>query len=111
VETLAGVPTTLLGLAAPWRMKASRLPSVRRLLFGGETLYPIRRPRCGRCFPTFILLRRLRQRRCRLLGYASPDCGWNEHRVFGSATLMEIIDEASGELIAEPAGPQVLITI
>ena len=112
VETLAGVPTTLLGLAATLANEGVTLPSVRRLLFGGETLYPDQAATLRQVFPNVhIASVGYASVDAGLLGYASPDCGWNEHRVFGSATLMEIIDEASGELIAEPGRPgKVLIT-
>ena len=112
VETLAGVPTTLLGLAATLAREDVTLPSVRRILFGGETLYPDQAVTLRRVFPNAgIDSIGYASVDAGLLGYASPDCGWNEHRVFGAATLLEIVDEGNGRPITEPGQPgKVLIT-
>ncbi|HRY15932.1 MAG TPA: AMP-binding protein [Candidatus Competibacteraceae bacterium] len=112
VETLAGVPTTLLGLAATLAEGGVTLPSVRRILFGGETLYPDQAVTLQRVFSNARTASiGYASVDAGLLGYASPDCGWNEHRVFGTATLVEIVDEGSGEPINEPGRPgKVLIT-
>ena len=112
VETLAGVPTTLLGLAATLADEGIILPSVRRILFGGETLYPDQAVTLRRVFPNARAASvGYASVDAGLLGYASPDCGWNEHRAFGTATLVEIVDESSGELITVPGRPgKVLIT-
>ena len=37
-----------------------------------------------------------------LIGYADPDCAHGEHRVFDEDSVVEIVDEDSGEPIEEP---------
>ncbi len=39
------------------------------------------------------------------IGYADAGCGPGEHRVFDGATLLEILDEETGEPIEETGRP------
>ena len=103
VNVIAGVPTTILNLAE--YVSAHGLAKrfkVERVLFGGEAMYPDQRERLAAIFPGVRALS---------IGYASTDagplgyvdasCGPNEHRTFGSDTILEIVDEATLAPIAE----------
>lgn len=102
IDTVAGAPTTLMNLAAHYIDAGRGAPSVRRLLFGGESLYADQRRILERAFPNaragsvgYASVD------AGLLGYADPSCGPDEHRVLSRYTLVEILDEASGEPIEE----------
>jgi phenylacetate-CoA ligase len=102
VDTLAGVPTTLMNLAAHYIGSGRSAPGVRRLLFGGESLYADQRAILRRAFPNahagsvgYASVD------AGMLGYADPSCGPDEHRVFSRYTCVELLDEATGEPIEE----------
>jgi len=102
LTTLAGTPTSLVQLAETIHAKTLKLPKLKRLLFGGESLYPDQRARLAEILPGV---------KVQSIGYASVDagllgfwdetCGHDEHRAFGAETLYEIIDEETGEVIDE----------
>jgi phenylacetate-CoA ligase len=110
-NVLAGVPTTIMNLAeyVSARGLAKRF-KVERVLFGGEAMYPDQRERLAEVFPGVRALS---------IGYASTDagplgyvdaaCGPNEHRTFGSDTILEIVDEETGRPIEETGREGLLI--
>lgn len=110
-NVVAGVPTTILALAEYAAAQGlSRRMKLERVLFGGEAMYPDQRERLEQIFPGVRSLS---------IGYASTDagplgyvdasCGPNEHRAFGSDTILEIVDEATREPIEEAGREGLLI--
>lgn len=102
INTIVGTPTTLMNLAAHYIGAGHTAPSVRRLLFGGESLYADQREILRQAFPQaqagsvgYASVD------AGLLGYADASCGPDEHRAFSRYTHIEILDEASGEVIEE----------
>ena len=102
INTIAGAPTTLMNLASHYINGGRTAPSVRRLLFGGESMYADQREILRRAFPN--------AQACSvgyasvdagLLGYADVGCAPDEHRVFSRYAPIEILDEDSGEPIEE----------
>ncbi|OFZ21477.1 MAG: hypothetical protein A2X94_08185 [Bdellovibrionales bacterium GWB1_55_8] len=114
VDVIAGVPTTLLVLAEYFSRNKSRYPKVspRKILFGGESMYSDQRERLQEIFPG-VDIRSIGYASVDAgpIGYADPECGQDEHRVFGDATHLEIVDEDTGEVILEPKRPgRILLT-
>jgi phenylacetate-CoA ligase len=114
IDTLAGVPTTVLSFAQYVLAHELRLPSVRRVLFGGESMYPDQRAMLARAFPgVSVSSIGYASVDAGLLGFADETCGPEEHRVFGSETIIELVDEDTGEVIREPgrAGKLILTNL
>ncbi|MFI8460223.1 phenylacetate--CoA ligase family protein [Kitasatospora sp. NPDC085464] len=112
VEVVAGTPTTLCGLADHLLATGRELPSVELLLFGGEGLYQDQQPLLGKVFPNA---------RISSIGYAAVDAGLvgrpvagedtRVHRVFTPETVVEILDEHTGEPITRAGVPgRVVVT-
>jgi phenylacetate-CoA ligase len=112
IDVIAGVPTSLLGIGEYLASHESAPPAIRKILFGGESMYPDQRAFLQRVIPGVKIAS---------IGYASVDaghlgfadegCAYDEHRVFGEASILEIIDEDTGEVIHEAGRPgKVLIT-
>lgn len=108
INLLAGLPTTLMNVAEFYAENKNVYPGivVNKIMFGGESMYPDQRERLLEIFPNADI---------RSIGYASVDagligysddsCGPDEHRVFGNATILEIVDEDTGESINEVNRP------
>ncbi|WP_213938869.1 AMP-binding protein [Pseudomonas sp. dw_612] len=102
INVLAGVPAQLLKFAAYLIQHQRVLSEVDTLLYAGESVFADQLERLARVFPNA---------RIGSIGYASVDaglmagsdrdCALGEHRVFDQQTLLEIIDEHSGEIINE----------
>ncbi len=102
VNVVAGLPTHLMGLVD--YIEKQNIDDVRltRILFAGEPFTADQRRYLQGRFPGVEI---------RSLGYASVDggvigfadggCGPGEHRVFDGAAVLEIVDEETGEPIAE----------
>ncbi|MCK9537920.1 phenylacetate--CoA ligase family protein [Dokdonella sp.] len=102
VDTLAGAPTTLLNLAAHYIDAGRTAPGLRRLLFGGESLYADQRAILERAFPNAATGSvGYASVDAGLLGYADASCAPDEHRAFSRYTLVEILDDTTGEPIVE----------
>ncbi|KOU30942.1 AMP-dependent synthetase [Streptomyces sp. WM6372] len=113
-DVLAGTPTTLCRLAEHLTSAGRQLPGVEFLFFGGEALFDDQRRLLSAAFPRATP---------RSLGYASVDGGLlgrpaagagedtRTHRPFAPHTLVEILDETTGEPIREPGRPgRVVVT-
>jgi phenylacetate-CoA ligase len=114
IDTLAGVPTTLLAFAQYLAAYGQKLPSVRRILFGGESMYADQREIVRDAFPgAEISSIGYASVDAGLLGFADPSCGPEEHRVFDHETILEILDEETGAPIRESgrAGKVVLTNL
>jgi phenylacetate-CoA ligase len=113
-NVLAGLPTTILNIAEQYAQHAGDYPQIKvdKILFGGESMYPDQRRRLQAIFPNVkILSLGYASVDAGLLGYADQSCGPDEHRVFGNATVLEIVDEETSEVIDEVDRPgKVLIT-
>ncbi|UQS16505.1 phenylacetate--CoA ligase family protein [Pseudomonas sp. HS6] len=102
INVLAGLPAHLLTFAAWLERQGRRLGCVERLLYGGESLFPAQLQLLGRVFPNV---------RVASMGYASvdagfigashPDCALGEHRMTRGHSVLEILDEQTGEVIEE----------
>jgi len=102
INVLAGVPAQLLKFAAWLEQRSQRLEGVKTVLYGGESLFCAQRQILARVFP---------QARFASIGYASVDagligtsdrdCAPGEHRMLESHSVLEILDEVSGEVIEE----------
>ncbi|PTT32149.1 phenylacetate--CoA ligase family protein [Pseudomonas sp. HMWF021] len=102
INVLAGVPAQLLKFAAWLEQRSQRLEGVKTVLYGGESLFCAQRQILARVFP---------EARFASIGYASVDagligtsdrdCAPGEHRMLESHSVVEILDEVSGEVIEE----------
>lgn len=111
-QVVAGTPTTLCRLAEHLVATGRQLPAVELLFFGGEALFSDQRRLLAAAFPNA---------EPRSLGYASVDAGLlgspvpgpdpRVHRPFSPHTLVEIVDDTTGEPIREAGRPgRVLVT-
>jgi phenylacetate-CoA ligase len=110
-NVIAGVPTTIMNLAEHVRARglSSRF-KLERILFGGEAMYPDQRERLAEIFPGVrILSIGYASTDAGPLGYADASCGPNEHRAFGSDTVLEIVDEETLAPISETGRAGLLI--
>ncbi|MEF3117651.1 phenylacetate--CoA ligase family protein [Streptomyces chrestomyceticus] len=111
-QVAAGTPTSLCRLAEHLVATGRQLHSVELLFFGGEALFDDQRRLLAAGFP---------HAEPRSLGYASVDAGLlgrpvpgpdpRVHRAFSPHTLVEIVDETTGEPVTEAGRPgRVLVT-
>ncbi|TKJ87347.1 AMP-dependent synthetase [Pseudomonas koreensis] len=102
INVLAGVPAQLLTFASELQRQAQTLAEVETLLYGGESLFDGQLQMLRRVFPNA---------RVASIGYASVDagligttgrdCALGEHRMLPGHSVLEIIDEHTGEVIEE----------
>jgi len=102
INVLAGVPAQLLTFASVLECQGQTLAEVETLLYGGESLFAGQLQMLHRVFPNA---------RIASIGYASVDAGFigatsrdcalGEHRMLASHSVLEIIDEHTGEVIDE----------
>ncbi|WP_066938922.1 phenylacetate--CoA ligase family protein [Streptomyces sp. NBRC 110611] len=98
VDVVAGTTTTLCSLADHLVGEGRQLPGVEILFFGGEGLFEDQRPLLAKAFP---------RAEVRSIGYAGVDSGLlgqavpgadpRVHRAFTPHTVVEILDENTGE--------------
>ncbi|WP_196766896.1 hypothetical protein [Burkholderia territorii] len=103
INVLVGVPAQLLRFAHYLEVQHQTQPEVETLLYGGESLFDEQITLLKQVFPNA----RIGSVGCAsvdagLIGYADPNCGHAEHRIFDSESIVEIVDEDSGEVINEP---------
>ncbi len=112
VNVLAGPPMKLSGVAEAMNARGQAADSVELLLFGGDLLFDDLRPRLAKAFPRAAIAS---------LGYASVDGGLvgapvpgddvRVHEAFPNRTLVELIDEVTGDPITAPGVPgRVVVT-
>ena len=110
VNVFAGLPTHLMGLVD--HLEKQKMDDVRltHLLFAGEPVTVDQRRYLEGRFPG-VQIRSAGYASVDggIIGFASPDCGPGEHRVFDGAVVLEIIDEDTGEPINEAGLPGRLI--
>ncbi|WP_031070686.1 phenylacetate--CoA ligase family protein [Streptomyces sp. NRRL S-118] len=111
-QVVAGTPTTLCRLAEHLIAAGLRLDAVELVLFGGEALFADQRRLLAAAFPNA---------EARSVGYASVDAGLlgrpvpgpdaRVHRAFTPHSIVEILDDATGEPVTEPGRPgRVVVT-
>jgi phenylacetate-CoA ligase len=114
INVVAGVPTALLALFEEFKDNRALYPKIKieKILFGGEGLYPDQEKSFKNIFPDIeIASIGLASVDGGLLGYITPDCKSGEHRVFDGATIIEIVNPDTLEVITEKNIPgKVLLT-
>lgn len=100
INVLAGVPAHLLAFAAWLEGQSRTAAGVDTLLYGGESLFAGQMSALRRVFPNA---------RIASIGYASVDAGFigassrdcepDEHRMLEQHSVLEILDEQTGEVI------------
>lgn len=112
INVIAGVPTSILTISSYLLENHLSIPSVERILYGGEAMFSDQASVVDQAFPGVT---------CQsigwasvdggLLGYFGTDCLPGEHRIFSGYTIIEIIDEDTGEIIEDEGRPgTVLLT-
>ncbi|MEU9132056.1 AMP-binding protein [Kitasatospora sp. NPDC048540] len=112
VHVLAGEPMKLSSVAECLVRRGESADSVELLLFGGDLLFADLRPILSRAFPKAAVSS---------LGYASVDAGLvaapvpgddvRVHEAFPHRTMVEIVDDVTGEPVTTPGVPgRVLVT-
>lgn len=114
INVLAGLPTTIMNVAEQYSQQKELFPSIKitKILFGGESMYPDQRRRLEALFPG-VSIRSIGYASvdAGLLGYFDDSCHADEHRCFGTATVLEIVDDDTNEPITEANKPgKVLLT-
>ncbi|MEU4832165.1 hypothetical protein [Streptosporangium sp. NPDC023615] len=112
VNVLAGPPMKLGAVADVVSARGQAADTVELLLFGGDLLFDDLRPRLAGAFPRAVIAS---------LGYASVDGGLigapvpgddpRVHEAFPDRTIVELVDEVTGEPITSPGVPgRVVVT-
>lgn len=112
VQVLAGEPMKLAAVAETLVQAGRTADSVELLLFGGDLMFDDLRPILGRAFPKAAVSS---------IGYASVDAGLvaapvpgpdvRVHEAFAHRTVVEILDDDTGEPVASPGVPgRVVVT-
>ncbi|EAC0474362.1 phenylacetate--CoA ligase family protein [Salmonella enterica subsp. houtenae serovar 44:z36,[z38]:-] len=110
INVLLGVPAMLLQFAAIIVAQQQQLPGITLLLFGCESIFAEQMLLLKQAFPNA----RVASVGCAsvdagLIGASTPECLGGEHRVFEPETIVEIIDEVTGESILEEGRTGMLI--
>ncbi|MEU7740850.1 hypothetical protein [Nonomuraea sp. NPDC049158] len=112
VDVLAGPPMKLATVADAVTARGQAADTVELLLFAGDFLFDDLRPQLAKAFPRATIAS---------LGYASVDAGLvggpvpgddvRVHEAFANRTLVELIDDSTGEPITVPGVPgRVIVT-
>ncbi|MFG2196019.1 phenylacetate--CoA ligase family protein [Streptomyces sp. NPDC048639] len=112
VDVIAGTPTTLCSLAEHLNAEGRQLPGVSTLFFGGESVFSDQQRLLASAFPAA---------RVASIGYAAVDAGLvglpvpgrdpRLHRAPAPYTVVEILDEHTGEPITREGVPgRVVVT-
>ncbi|MGL6243338.1 phenylacetate--CoA ligase family protein [Pseudomonas sp.] len=102
INVLVGVPAQLLRFAAYLTQHRRVMCGVETLLYGGESLFGPQLALLTQVFPNVrIASIGYASVDAGLIGATSRDCALGEHRVFEPQTLLEIVDELTGEVIDE----------
>lgn len=104
INVLCGVPSQLLKILEFLFDNKDKYKNVKidKILFGGESLYSDQEESIKRFFPN-IKISSIGYASVDggLLGYSSRDCANGEHRTFDGATIIEIVDPDTHEVIHE----------
>ena len=106
IDVIAGLPTSIVELAEFIEKDMHGSLRVKRILYGGESMYPDQMEKLAKVFPGVkISSIGYASVDAGALGYADETCGPNEHRVFGKESILEIVDEETQEVITEQNRP------
>lgn len=110
VDVIAGVPSHFMGLAEYLEKNGFDDVRLRRALYAGEPFTASQRAYFQQRFPG-VEIRSLSYASVDggIIGYPDAGCELGEHRVFDGATILEIFDADTGELIDEPGRPGRLV--
>ncbi|MBQ3068735.1 MAG: hypothetical protein IJD01_02170 [Clostridia bacterium] len=110
INCIAGLPSILTKIVAYITEHQLTGFVVDTIYFAGETLYQDQRDRISKGFGREIDFRSIfyASNDGGPIGYFTKDCGFNEHRVMGDLTYMELIDPDTGEIITEMNRPGVI---
>lgn len=102
IDTLAGVPTSLLALLPELAAAEAGSIKLRRFLYGGEAMFPDQITALHRVLPACEV------QSVGIAGVDYGELGWSEagselgvHRVYDDSTVLEILDE-NGDPIEQP---------
>ncbi len=110
INVIVGVPTTILSIVEYILKVGKGIPSIDKVLYGGEAMYPDQKDFLRDIFPGVrIASIGYASVDAGLLGYADETCVDNQHRVFDGATIIEIVDPTTGEVITERGIPGDLV--
>jgi phenylacetate-CoA ligase len=102
INVLVGVPAQLLQFAAYLHQHQRVLLVVETLLYGGESLFPAQMAILKTVFPNVrIASIGYASVDAGLIGTSSRDCALGEHRAIEPYSLLEIVDELTGEVIED----------
>ena len=106
VNVLVGVPTHLMNLLNYLEKEQISDVPITHFLFAGEPFTPGQRQYMHTLYPDAeVRSVGYASVDAGTIGYADLDCGPGEHRPFGGATIVEIIDEDTDEVIEEAGRP------
>ncbi|WP_368750207.1 phenylacetate--CoA ligase family protein [Klebsiella aerogenes] len=110
INVLLGVPAMLLQFAARTVAQQLQLPGITLILFGCESIFAEQLLLLKQAFPNA----RVASVGCAsvdagLIGASTPEGVAGEHRVFEPETIVEIIDEVTGESILEEGRTGMLV--
>jgi phenylacetate-CoA ligase len=104
INVILGVPSAILTMLEKYSQNKEQFPKLKleKILFGGEALYADQEKALLEIFPQM----KISSIGCAsvdggLIGYSSVDCALGEHRVFDGATIIEIVDPDTLEVITE----------
>lgn len=101
INTLVGIPSSIINIIEEAHRQGKSLP-IKKIFFGGESMYLDQRARIESLYPhIYISSIGYASVDGGHLGYVTPECKYNEHFLFSNSSIMEIIDEESGEVITE----------
>ncbi|WP_439878808.1 AMP-binding protein [Pseudomonas prosekii] len=102
INVLAGIPAQLMKFAAHLATSGQVLRGVDTLLYGGESVFPGQLATFAKVFPNArVASIGYASVDAGLIGATSRDCELGEHRTFDDHTLLEIVDEQTGQVINE----------
>ena len=105
-NVLAGFPTHLLRIIDFMDQEKLTGVQVERIIYGGELFTPDQQRFLQSRFPGVqVCSAGYASVDAGLIGYADTGCAAGEHRLFDGATLIEILDEQTGQPIDEPGKP------
>ena len=104
INVIVGVPSAILTLLEYYEKEKSKFPEVKikKLLFGGETLYPDQHLAIKKIFPE-IMISSIGYASVDggMLGYSDIECAENEHKVFDGINIIELVDPDTNEVIID----------
>ncbi|MGE0171273.1 MAG: phenylacetate--CoA ligase family protein [Oligoflexales bacterium] len=106
LTTLVGVPTSILTLTRYLVEQKTKLPSITKILYGGESCYEDQLVVIKEGFPNAIVQSvGYASVDAGHLGYFDKDCTFGLHKAFAKESIVEIIDPDTGTPISESNRP------